>query len=278
MSVINRTVALAGFVVLALSSAAGAQTAQTPVVDQNWVLTREARGDTIMATAPFSNGITVVARCSNGNFELLMAGLPEVPRSQMERPLSLLVGDETVERPYQWTVAADSRVAFSRVPAQIARQLAQGGRLQVIVPGAPGERRTRYVMTLEQSGSAIEETLTHCGRPLVDPLDALVEGDAGSLPTRVRWERGPRPVYPGVAMARGMSGVVTLRCLVNATGEHSNCAIESEHPAGQGFGQASLRAMEDARLMITDENGAAAEGSGSRSIVFAMKFSLNPPR
>jgi TonB family protein len=261
---------------LLTASTAAAQTA-TPVVDQNWVLTREARGNTVMATAPFSNGITLVARCSNANFELLIAGLPEVPRAQMERPILLLIGDETVERPYQWTVASDSRVAFSRVPAQIARQLAQGGPLQVIVPGEPGAPRTRYVMSLERSGSAIEETLSHCGRPLVEPRDALLEGEASVLPNTLRWIDMPRPVYPDLALQNGIAGTVTLTCLIARDGRPRDCRVESEHPPGSRFGDAALRATRAARLELTEEAVAAGGSLPQGALVFAIRFSL-PPR
>lgn len=169
----------------ALSTAPVSAMAQDAPAAEDWVMTRVPDRDAVIASVPFNNGITLVSRCAGQVFDVMVMGLPEARRGDISRQLTFLVGDETDEKPYAWTVGTDRTAAFSRVPALIARSLAEGGKLQIIVPGERGAPRTRYVMDLGPSGAAVEETLTHCGRPLVDPRDDELEGDGDGLPNGI---------------------------------------------------------------------------------------------
>jgi protein TonB len=60
--------------------------------------------------------------------------------------------------------------------------------------------------------------------------------------------------YPERALARGQGGRVVLDCLVGATGRLS-CRVESEEPAGWGFGEASRRAAEHFRVAPATADG-----------------------
>lgn len=130
---------------------------QDASASEDWTLTRIADKDTVIASMPFSNGVTLVARCSNNVFDVLLLGLPEARRGELTRQLTLLIGDETDATAYAWTVGSERSVAFSRAPAITARSLAKGGKLQIIVPARGDTPRSRYVMELGPSGSAIEE-------------------------------------------------------------------------------------------------------------------------
>ena len=259
-----------GLLTAGLAAPAGAQDTAAP---QDWVLTRLREQEALIATAPFNNGITVVARCSNNVFALILAGLPEVNGSEATRDLILLVGDETDERPYAWTVATDRTAAFSRVPALTARQLIRGGRLQIIVPAPPGGRRTRYVMNLRPSESAVQETLTRCGRPIVEPDDDSLSGDGKGLPDGLYWINVPRPDFPGSNVHRGMNGgSATLSCNIADGGRLTDCQVESEYPHGLNLGQAVRRTISAARVGQTDESREAGELFEGRRVLFTVNF------
>jgi hypothetical protein len=240
---------------------------------QDWVLTQVREQDAVVAAAPFSNGITVVARCSDNVFALILMGLPEADRSATTRRLILLVGDETRERPYSWSVASDRSAAFSRVPALTARQLMKGGKLQIIVPGEPGGRRTRYVMSVRPSESALQDVLSRCGRPIVDPRDDLLLGDGQGLPEGLHWVTQPRPTAPGSNVHRAATGgSVTLSCTIGAGGRLTDCEVEDEFPHGANLAQAVSRSTDAARVGQTERSREAGESFEGRRVVFTVNF------
>jgi hypothetical protein len=261
-------------VTAALTRSTGAS-AQAALPPEDWVVTRLADKDAVIASVPFNNGITLVSRCAGQVFDVMIMGLPEARRGTVSRPLTFLVGDETDEKPYAWTVGSDRTSAFSRIPALIARSLAEGGKLQIIVPGERGAPRTRYVMDLGPSGAAVEETLTHCGRALVDPRDDQLEGDGDGLPNGIVWARTPRPEFPSAVQGRSpVNGYVGLTCLVAAEGRLDACEIESEQPVGYNLGRSVLRSLGAARLGQTDEARAAGRRFEGAMIVFTVNFRL----
>ena len=132
---------------------------------EDWTLTSAPERKAVLATIDFTSGLTIAARCVDNAYDVLITGLPEATRGSTSRELGIQAGDQ--EQPYTsvWTVGTQRSMAFSRLPAVVARDLAKGGKLQVIVPGNNGGPRTRYVMELDPSSTAIEQTLTACGRP-----------------------------------------------------------------------------------------------------------------
>lgn len=59
------------------------------------------------------------------------------------------------------------------------------------------------------------------------------------------WRVAPTPAqvekhYPKAASDARVGGKVVLRCQVQISGKLSACAVETENPAGQGFGEAAL--------------------------------------
>jgi hypothetical protein len=258
-----------------LAAAGPAAAAQDPAPADTWVLTRVREGDTVMATAPFSNGITVIARCAYHRFDLILAGLPEpVDSSARSRQLTLVFGEDAAERSTAWSVASDRTAAFSRLPAPTARRLLKGGQLQIVVPAPPGGRRTRYVMNLGPSVSELGEVLTHCDRPLVDANDETLDGDGGAaLPGGTVWLRPPTIQYPPATVHGGSSwGTVTLSCNVTDQGRPTDCEIESEFPGGLGFGQAARRGTATALIGLDDEGRAAGRRLGEQRIAFTISF------
>lgn len=264
--------------------AAGLSICWTPVLAQNasaapsrdgdWTLAELPERKATLAVAEFSSGLGIVVRCVDRTFDVLIDGLPSAPGQDLSREIGLVVGEDGEEDTTVWTVGADRTSAFSRLPARVARQLAKGGKLQVIVPGAPGERRTRYEMALDPSGQAIEHTLGACGRPLVDTRDYEARGNGqDGLPSPVTWARMPQPNFPMVPGVAG-EGVVTMSCVVQDDGRLEDCLIESEHPGGHFFGRSVERSLGRARLKVEEEAAANGLSLEDRFVVFTVKFRL----
>lgn len=257
---------------------AEAQVAANPspqIVDQDWVLTAFPARKTVIAVAAFDNGLALALRCVNNALNMTITGLPQAPRSSDTRLLGLSVGDHG-PKDGVWTVATEGGSAFSRIPAMIARQLAEGGPVQIIVPAEPGGRRTRYEMTLNPSSTAIEQVLTACGRTLVDARASEVEGNGqDGLPPALDWSRSPQPRLPESPRGTASEGYVVLSCLSQADGRATDCLIESEHPQGFNLGRAVVRSVTDARLQLTPEGIERGVTLGGRVIVFTTTFRTN---
>jgi len=222
---------------------------------QDWDLRQTGRSRTLVAYTAYNNGIAIAVRCADGGLEAVLAGLP-APRDNADtRLLEIAVRDDDFT-PQQWNVAIDRTVALSELPAPFARQIREGGRLQIRVPNASQDgRNVRYDLTLPPSGAAIDQVLTTCGRPLVDVRDAELAAlpDTG-LPANVRWLELPRlGLPPSARYGRGFS---VISCMTRADGGLRDCVIESDHPSGSGFGEAALRAASRARVAQDTPPGA----------------------
>lgn len=224
----------------------------SPSLAQNaddWDLRRDADSELVVAYSAFDNGLAIGARCSQGAYQVAIAGLPEI--SGDTRTLRIGFASETVED-QTWYVATEPGTAISSFPAPFARKLREGGRMDVVVPGGgEGGRNLRYVLNLPVSSRAIDESLAACGRALVDPRDAeFEEFQEDGLPAGIDWAVEPRPQFP--AAARG-NGFVTLTCVTQADGRLRDCVVEAEYPLRSGFARAALRSIGRSRLQTTDD-------------------------
>lgn len=258
--------------VLITSPGFAAQAQDAAPAGQDWVLAHVPERKAVVALAEFDNGVTLSSRCMDGVFEVTIHGLPEVRGES--RTLRIGVGGDA---PYAsaWTVGSDRGAAFSRVPARLARELAKGGKLEIGVAGQRGQPGTRYVMELAPSSSAIEQTLTACGRALVDPrdLDAGDEAESG-LPAGIDWDRTPQPTFPESVKGRSPTkGFVTLTCVTRATGRLEDCVVESEHPGGYNLGRSVRDSLARARVRSTDRDTPLID---RRMIVFTVNFLMAP--
>jgi hypothetical protein len=228
------------------SLCAGAASAQDATPNVDWDLMKDEVKQTTIAYVTTTAGPIIAMRCTDGDYSALLAGLPELPAAQKTRALRLTFRDED-ESEWRWNVTTDRTAAVADFPAPFARQLRKGGRLQIRIPDGAGPGRTlRYDLSLPASGGAIDETLTACGRPLVDTRDQGLEavGESG-LPKNVRWLRQIRPRFPNTRYAEGF---VTVSCVAQPTGQVTDCLVEAEHPGDGRFGDAVLRAAGDARI------------------------------
>ncbi len=55
-------------------------------------------------------------------------------------------------------------------------------------------------------------------------------------------------VYPEAARLQAVTGDVALICVLNADGDLTLCVVQSEAPAGRGFGEAALKVAPEVRM------------------------------
>lgn len=85
------------------------------------------------------------------------------------------------------------------------------------------------------------------------------------------WRIRPAPDYPSAAQRNGVeAGHAVLTCEVLSDGRMGVCEIVEEGPPGQGFGEAALRSMREARVKPTSVDGFQTDGR----IRFTVRFRL----
>jgi hypothetical protein len=232
---------------LILSLVAPATHAQEP----DWAIIRQPDEQQTVAYVELTAGLTVGFRCADGAFGAILAGLPEAPGDEDFRTLRLRIRDRP-ERDTRWAVTRDRTGAIAEFPASLAREFRQGGGVSLMVPGgAEGGRNLRYNITLPASAAAIDETLTTCGKPLVDPRDErLPDIVSDNLPDGMNWSRPPRPRHPNNFYA---AGYAVVSCVIQPDGRVDDCEVESEFPLDGRYGRNALAAMDDARVVSPGE-------------------------
>lgn len=254
-------------VALAVALSAGSAVSQdAPNTGEDWDLVKDEAKKTVIAYVTTTTGLSIATRCVNGGFSALLLGLPETPRRNKTRPLGLTFRDEEGSE-WRWNVTTDRTAVVADFPAPFARELRQGGRLQIVVPNGGGEgRNLRYDLELPASGSAIDQTLTACGRALQDPrdreLDAIAED---GLQVGMRWDRQIRPRYP--SQSGYAEGFAVTTCVAQPDGKLRDCVIETEHPADGRFGEAVLKAARDATVAYDGDQPTAP-----RMMAFRVNF------
>lgn len=239
-----------------VAALAFAQPALTLAQDAaDWDLTIKPEEKLTTAHTEFDNGLVFGARCQGSTFQVLIGGLPEAPEARdlasARRMLGIGFGDEAPSE-HGFMIGANRSVVFSELPSSLARSMRKGGRMQIVVAGAAEDgRNLRYVVELPPSNTAIDQALTACGHPLVDPRDlelAALEDDG--LPANIQWRRMPETYYPEGRTYTAGFAVVT--CLGRPDGRLSDCVVETEFPANGGFGDAALKATRSGRLENRD--------------------------
>ena len=252
--------AVAGFL------CAGGALAQDAPADADWDLVKDEAKKTTIAYVTTTAGLSIATRCVNGGYSALLVGFPETPRRTKTRALGLTFRDEEGSE-WRWNVTTDRTAVVADFPAPFARELRQGGRLQIVVPdGAGPGQNLRYDLELPASGSAIDQTLSACDRPLVDPrdleLDAIAED---GLQVGMRWDRRIRPTYP--FRSRYAEGFAVTTCVAQPDGTLRDCVIETEHPGDGRFGEAVLKAARDATVAYDGDQPTAP-----RMMAFRVNF------
>lgn len=230
----------------------------------DWDMLHDQRKKMVAAYVSLDSGVSVVLRCSDGVYDALVSGLPDAPRGET-RVLRLSYDDHF--HPETWNVATTRSTAMSAMPAPFARKLRKGGVVSIVVPdGAGPGRNLRHDLHLPQSSTAVDQTLTACGRPLVDARDAaLPDLDENGQSPDVTWAQPPRPSYP--FPEKYIGGFAVLSCTALPEGRLGECLVESEFPVDGGFGKQALKSTADARLKTSDGTPVTP-----RMIVFRTNF------
>lgn len=250
---------------------AGPALAQQATDDWDRVVHPES--SSIMASVDFGNSLSIAVRCQDGGLDAVLGGLPPVTSGDT-RQILLKFGDDAEAYPTSWNVGVNPAIAVSERPAGFARELRQGGRLEVTAPGAgEGGRNLRYVLDLPSAHAVLDQTLTTCGKPLEDPRDAELAalGESG-LPGGLGWARPPRADYPTRRVYE--RGFAVITCLSQADGGLRACEIETEQPRDGGFGQAALDATRRARLENTAQPG---QPITTQMIAYRTNFRMESP-
>jgi hypothetical protein len=261
-----RALALSLVSALALSAAAFGPVRAQNAQDDGWEIIATTPGQTI-AAAQYDSGISLAARCLRGEFEFLILGLP--PHSEPRRTLGLAIdGVGEVENP--WLMAMDGTVAYSPFPERLAQVLIGGGRLNLTIRQEEDGPVTRYPLDLPAQGKGLETALAACNRPAQDSrfatrAEMLSMARLGDL----EWVRLVSPHYPSSTSAT--SGEATLLCRLGVEGQLKDCTVESERPAGAGFGRATLAATGRASLKAKS----ADTNFEGRWISFTVSFRLD---
>lgn len=109
-------------------------------------------------------------------------------------------------------------------------------------------------------------------QPASPPPPKSSTGPNGEVVRPPTWVKTPVPVFPALAMRRGVEqGVVVLRCETLATGEFGACEALSETPPGAGFAEAAIAATRQARVRPYSIDGFETDSS----VTFNVRF--RPP-
>lgn len=255
-----------------------AGTIGSSAVAQDWERI-ESRGAST-AVLVFDNGLSIGVRCERGRtLSAMIAGLPEV-EPPTDRPLRRRIQTSWGRDDYiasgDWWVTVQTSIALADAPARLARGLRKGGELNIVLPeGGENGRNLRYVMAVPESTAVLDGVLEECGRPLVDPHDALIPSGANSLPAGINWRVRLRPEYPIGAAYTG--GLARLTCLTQPDGRLAECVVESEFPAGAGFGRAALESVRRGRVGIVGDPEAPVPVARTSFVVhFSMVDDVGP--
>lgn len=98
-----------------------------------------------------------------------------------------------------------------------------------------------------------------------EPAAALAEERAPVI-VRPDWREGPNAsimerYFPKGAVERGVSGTSSIRCVVDLDGRLNDCVIVSEHPQGEGFGEAALALAKELRMTPQLVDGVPTAGA-----------------
>ena len=256
---------------LAAATAAAAQDSD------DWDLLVQPENQLTVAYTQFDNGLLLAARCQRGVYQVMIGGLPAAPEvkdfNKSNRILVIGIGDKKAAE-QRFMLGDNPSVAFSELPAPLARQMREGGPMTIVAPGGgEGGRNLRYVVELPASNAAIDQSLAACDRPLVDPRDRqLDELEDDGLPISLAWKRMPMPEYPEGRTYT--AGFAVITCLSQADGRVDDCVVETEFPVDGGFGAAAMRGTRKGRL----ENRGGGDGPvPARLIAYRVNYAMTDP-
>ncbi len=225
-----KTVALT----LIAALAAGSVLAQDP---EAW--TPQTVDDLTLAYAVFPEGIAVIARCQAGTPELLVQGL------QIRTPtidVAARFGDGRVHWA-SWTPSENGRYLIAERPAQLMRGFVNTR--TAMLQFGEGDGAVQFTVTPPADTSGMEGVLTACGQPLFHERD---EAEPLRLSQEDDFLREGRVIISPRAARDRVSGWAYVTCMTAEGGRLTDCEAEAESPAGYGYGEASVRSLEESRI------------------------------
>ena len=214
---------------------AGPALAQQP---EAW--THQSTDDLTLAYAVFPEGIAVIARCQAGTPELLVQGL-QIRTPQID--VAARFGDGRVHWA-TWTPSENGRYLIAERPAQLMRGFVN--ERSAMLQFGQGDGAAQFTLIPPADTSGMATVLTACGQPLfherdeAEPLSLSAGGDD--------FLREGRVIIPPRAARDRVSGWAYVTCMTAEGGRLTDCEAEAESPAGYGYGEASVRSLEESRI------------------------------
>ncbi|MFW2342740.1 hypothetical protein [Brevundimonas sp.] len=223
-------------VVLSLIAAlaAGPVLAQEP---DAW--TSQTADDLTLAYAVFPEGIAVIARCQAGTPELLVQGL-QIRAPQID--VAARFGDGRVHWA-SWAPSDNGRYLIAERPAQLMRGFVNTR--AAMLQFGEGDGAVQFTLTPPADTSGMEGVLTACGQPLFHERD---EAEPLRLSQEEDFLREGRVIISPRAARDRVSGWAYVTCMTAEGGRLTDCEAEAESPAGYGYGEASVRSLEESRI------------------------------
>jgi len=229
---------LSGLVAAAAFGWAAAQ------ADDGWDVVADPARDRVAAGVQFGGGVSFAVQCQAGQLTVALGGMPTTDASIRHFDATRGGG---ASRLTWWNTHPGSPVLTS-TDVRAVRFLRAGG--NVTFASAAGEARpSRMQIELPTNPAGLDQVLTACGSPLVDPRDALT--DVGDLLLE-----GPRVEIFG-DLSRYPAIRVEISCVVRG-GKMADCQSDHETPSAPQVGRETARHANGYPLKLSDP--AAAEG------------------
>lgn len=235
----------------------------------DWDLIVDESQKMMLAVSAYSTGQTLAVRCSDGDLELMLSGLP--PLEGQNRRIEATYSDGRVESGL-WLSSGNGSLVFSPVPRIDARRLRQGGplKLAAAVAADPEAPLRRYALDLPARSAKLDQVLAACDADRTDPREDLVRWSVPPDAWTGFWRRQPTPNYPDAAVQVG-AGFAVFSCVTTGDGRLTDCRTEREsHHRRFGFGEAAVRSLREARIAPADDGGPPA----GRLVIGTIRFRL----
>lgn len=245
-----------GGVLLSLIAWGVALAAPVQASEDDWALAIDPAQRLTTASIAYSSGQSVIVTCRAGDLNVIVRGLN--PDAGLSRYAEVAIDQRPLDA-QNWFHLGDGAAILSGTPAFHARQFRNGGVLGFGVgpSGLHPHVTQRFVMELPDRSEGVDQVLTACGVPLSDPRDSLPRWNSFAFPGDSPWVRMARPEFPAAAAAAGIeTGFAVSSCIIGPRGEPLECRVEKESDPRAGFGNAAVRALRSARVVVNGEGGA----------------------
>lgn len=201
-----------------------------------------------VASLRYENGSGLAVQCRDGELNTILFGLPpgdttEPSEGYTSRRLDTGVEGATVVG--HWRASPDGTSAVRNGYARGVRQMKRGGRFVIRTVPVSNEPVRRLIFDLPADPSGLDQVLTACGRPTVDPRDELRD-----LSEYVNVDQR----HPGLSSNDTIgNSSFEYSCIVAPGGRVRDCVIEAERPTGRGIGDRLLRSAPRARFNMGDD-------------------------